>query len=62
MYKNKNISVYFKIKRLQKICRLAYIDKNELNNNKDMCKITTITEHLNQKNIRCSLGVRSGVR
>ena len=49
MYKNKNISVYFKMKRLQEICRLAYIDKNELNNNKYMCKITTTTEHLNQK-------------
>ena len=50
------------MKRLQKICRLAYIDKNELNDNKYMCKITTKTEHLNQKNIRCSLGVRSCVR
>lgn len=62
MYENKNISVYFKMKRLQKIYRLAYIDKNELNDNKYMCKITTTTEHLKQKNIRCSLGVRSGVR
>lgn len=62
MYKDKNISVYFKMKRLQKNYRLVHMNKTKLNNNKYMCKITTITEHLNQKNIRCSLGVRSGVR
>lgn len=47
MYKDKNISVYFKMKRLQKNYRLAHMNKTKLNNNKYMCKITTITEHLN---------------